>query len=386
MKIIWIVYKRFDSDLSKTSREEMTRSLVKRKHEVTLVAPYSGKKPTSELEKYILFIPTLAPKGLYGLIFSIRLFFYLSLRITFRKPDVILVEPPGLISLFPFLILRKLRLIKTKIVMDIRTVPVDIVTAWDKAKELFYVFSLTAAKYLTDGLTVITPLLKKQICQEYQFKENKIGIWNSGVTLDIFNENTSNFKKKSLFDNKDFIVMYHGSLSPNRGLQNTIKAISILKDNGLNIGFFIMGLGQAYDELKSLIQTLNIQDNVILHAPVPYKEVPWFISGCDIGILPFPPINWWQVSSPLKLMEYLAMKKPVIVTAIEAHREVLANSHAGIFIQTSSPEGIALGIKHAFEIKAKLAEFGREGRKLVEEKYSWDIQGQKLINFLKQLV
>ncbi|NMA32136.1 MAG: glycosyltransferase family 4 protein, partial [Candidatus Methanofastidiosa archaeon] len=259
MKIIWIVYKRFDSDLSKTSREEMTRALIKQNHEVVLVTPYARNKPISELSKYIFFIPTLPFKGIYSLFFSITLFFYIGFRLVFNQPDTILFEHKGLWALSPFMFFKKLGFLKTNFCLDIRTVPVDISSRADILKEKMYEYSLKTAKYLVDGLTVITPLLKNQICRDYKFDENKIGIWSSGVTLDIFDEHVPDFKKITLFENKDLVLMYHGSLSPNRGIQNAIKAVSILKDQGLNIGFFIIGSGKAYGEINNIIHTQNLQ-------------------------------------------------------------------------------------------------------------------------------
>ena len=84
-------------------------------------------------------------------------------------------------------------------------------------------------------------------------------------------------------------------------------------------------------------------------------------------------------------MEYLAMKRPVIVTDIPAHRNVIGNKKCGIFIPNHQPEAIIQGIKSAIENKEKLTIWGKEGLNIILNNYTWDHQALKIINFLNTL-
>jgi glycosyltransferase involved in cell wall biosynthesis len=385
VKITWIIYKRFDSDLSRTSREEMTRALAKQGHDVTLVTAYAGDKPTCDLGPHVRFVRTLPWKGFYSLWYSVMLFFYVGFKLATARPDVVLFEHYAFLPLFPFLVLKKLRLLSTSFVLDIRTVPVDVQTSMDRLKERLYEMSVVWAKYLTDGVTVITPLLKEQIVRATRIAADRVGIWNSGVTTDVFDPKAPSLEKKTLFADAELTLMYHGTLSPFRGLQQTLEALALLRDRGRRVALFIMGCGAAYDELRRMIDSLSLHDRVTLHPPVPYKQVPAFIAGCDAGILPFPSMNWWQVSSPLKLMEYLSMAKPVLVTDIQAHREVLADLPCGLFVQTATPDAIVAAIEQAITMRAELPHCGEVGRQRILERYSWDVQARYLTDFCNAL-
>ena len=385
MKIIWINCERFDRNLDKATWIEMTKCLRKKGHLVYLIVPFSGTRENFGLGENIVYLPTMPWRGFYSLGFCLTVFLYLIAVTLLDTPDIILLGQKTFFPLVPFMALSKLRLIKTKFVLDIRSIPVDIYHPIDHINEQIYKAVVSLANFLLDGVTVISPLMKEQICNEYNINENNVGIWSSGVSLETFNFECIDPINEPPFCNKELIVMYHGVLSQSRGLQETVQAIKLLKSKYPDIVFFMLGDGKAKDELESLIKELNLENNVFLHKSVPYDDVPKYIASCDIGILPFPNLNWWRVSSPLKLMEYVAMGKSVIVTDIEAHREVLNNSLGGIFIKSHQPEEIATGIEKTYHLRNKLRKMGKMGREQVVHKYTWEKQAENLINFLDTL-
>jgi glycosyltransferase involved in cell wall biosynthesis len=385
MKIIWTKCERFDRDLNKASSIEMMKELLKKGHLVYLILPYSGTRHNFGLRENIVYLPTVPWRGFYSLGFSLTLFLYLIPVTLLGTPNIMLFDFKAFFPLVPFMILSKLRLTKIKFVLDIRSIPVEVHDPLDRIKEQICKAVLPLTNFFSDGMTVISPLMKKQICHEYNIDKNHVGIWSSGVSLQNFNFEATDHINETRLGSKEFIVAYHGTLSQSRGLQETVKAIKLLKNKYPDIAFFILGDGKAKDELESLRRELDLENNVFLHKSVPYEDVPEYIASCDIGILPFPNLNWWRVSSPLKLMEYLAMGKTVIVTNIEAHREVLNNSSCGVFIKSHEPEEIAEGIEKAYHLRNKLRKMGKTGRELVIRKYTWEKQAENLINFLKTL-
>jgi hypothetical protein len=187
------------------------------------------------------------------------------------------------------------------------------------------------------------------------------------------------------FDDNSFIVMYHGILSETRGLQQTIEAVKALNVKYPDIVFFILGDGKARGELEALIDRLNLQKNVFIHSPVPYDDVPKYIASCDVGIVPLPDILWWRISSPLKLVEYLIMEKPVIMTDIEAHRRVVGDLPCGIIIKSHDPCEIAKGIEKAYHLKKEFKKMGKLARELIVNKHTWKKQAESLCDFLRTL-
>ena len=69
---------------------------------------------------------------------------------------------------------------------------------------------------------------------------------------------------------------------------------------------------------------------------VDYEDVPKYISMSDVAIIPLPDMHYWRSQSPLKLLEYLAMTKTVIISDIPAHRAVIGDA-CGIYSPSLHP-------------------------------------------------
>ena len=113
--------------------------------------------------------------------------------------------------------------------------------------------------------------------------------------------------------------------------------------------------------------------------------MPGYIKLARAGILPFPDLEWWNASSPIKLMEYLAMAKPVILTDIAAHRSALGELKCGYFVGDHQPESIARGITAVIEKRSELEPLGALARKTALENFTWQRQAVKVKTYFQDL-
>jgi glycosyltransferase involved in cell wall biosynthesis len=317
--------------------------------------------------------------------FTLVLFIYLPVFIIISAPNFVIFDPEiQILSSLPGLFVSNFK--KAKFVLDIRTTPVETVGFRGFQRSFWFSVSVLIAKKLFDGITIITPSMKEKVCNDFDLKPDRVGVWTSGVSDSLFNP--KNFILKSMELKRKFgltgkfVVFYHGTFTPTRGLRETIDALKILLPRYPNIVFFLLGTGALASELSALIQTEGFQENVIIGNPVDQVEVPKFISMCDVGIIPLPDHPYWRFQSPLKLLEYLAMEKVVILTDIPAHRAVIGEAKCGVYISAVNPTKIAGAIEYAYLNKGNLEEWGKMGRKIVKEKYTWEKVAMDLENYL----
>jgi glycosyltransferase involved in cell wall biosynthesis len=275
---------------------------------------------------------------------------------------------------------------RPKIVLDIRSTPVEAVGLRGYITTLCFNTSIRIAKRLFDGITIITPLMKEEICEKFHINSEFVGVWTSGVSTTLFKpekyvQKGIELRKRIGLDGK-FVIFYHGSLSFHRGLIESINSIELLKGKFQNVVLFLLGSGPALPSIKKLIQEKKLQDNVIIHAPVNHTNVPKYIALCDVGIVPLPDLPDWRHQCPLNLLEYLAMRKVVIATNIPANLEVIGKSRCGIYVSSADPVEIAKTIMYAHDNKDKLEEWGSYGRIIVKEKYSWKKVAKDFENYL----
>jgi glycosyltransferase involved in cell wall biosynthesis len=205
----------------------------------------------------------------------------------------------------------------------------------------------------------------------------------------LFNPENPTIRREDLRRNlglaEKFILFYHGTFSSTRGLTETIEAIKILKNKYHDIVFFLLGTGSTVAALRALIRKEGLLENVIIHNPVVQSEVPKFINMCDVCIVPLPNHPYWRHQSPLKLLEYLAMEKVVILTDIPAHRSIVGDADCGLYISSVNPTEIARAIEYAYFNKENLDERGKIGRRIIKEKYTWGKVARDLENYLSSI-
>ena len=123
--------------------------------------------------------------------------------------------------------------------------------------------------------------------------------------------------------------------------------------------------------------------------PVPLKEIPQYIANSDLPVLPFPDFMAWRVSSPIKLMEYLAVGKKVLAPNIEAFTEVFDGREDLIFYYDAKEKDQVneIATKIEFIIKeGNLSNFRHDKAvNFVSKNITWEIQAKKLFNFCEKL-
>jgi len=378
MKICWITGLDINTK-HKASRFELAEALRNRGHIATLVINRKIGEKKIKNEKIIAF-PTIPCRIISRFIFGMMLFFYLPFIIRNKKIDIILID--GVDVWLPFLI--TLKLLRIQLILDIRSTTIK-----GTLNSGLQVTSLFLSKYLVEGCTTITPELKNILLKKYKIKKEKIGIWTSGVSIKIFT-NQSNVGKTTIQNvkSKPFILMYHGSYSPYRGIENIILSLTKL-NNSVRDKMKVLFVGFNKSQIKKLsvfCDKINITEKVQFVPQVRYEELPSYISICDVGIIPLPPDDeWCRESAPLKTLEYLAMSKPIIATNIPFHQRIFNKGNCGVLIKNSEPDSIANAISYIYNNREKLDEMGKVGREIVEKFYTWDKKAldlEKSINTL----
>jgi glycosyltransferase involved in cell wall biosynthesis len=302
--------------------------------------------------------------------------------------DFVIMDPyVHIMSAFPQLLFSKLK--KAKTILDMRSIPVELKGLRGVMFTFWFNLSIQVAKRFFDGMTILTPLMKKEISKSYEIAPSKIGVWSSGVDTELFNAEKHASQglslKRELGLSQKFVVFYHGILTATRGTEEAVQSMAIISKKYPSIVLFLLGNGSAIPKLKTIIKKEALEQNVIIHEAVEYQEVPKFISMSDICLVPLPNHRYWRSQSPLKLLEYLSMEKVVILTDMAAHRYIVGDESCGIYIPSNEPMEIVKAIEFAFENRITLEERGKIGREIVNKQYSWSRIAESLENYLRSI-
>ena len=281
---------------------------------------------------------------------------------------------------------------KTTFIHDLRTIPVDHPDHLAKRVEHRFFLQLRFANRFCHGITMITEEMRKHIEEKYLHLNKPVGIWESGVEVSRFRpSNKSIDLKRNLgFNDDDFLCFYHGDLTDRRGIIELVESFSIIKSHEPGIRFLLLGQGNVLEHIKEIIDAKGLSGFVKIHGWVDYAIVPEFISIADLCVVPLPDIDWWRVSSPLKLMEYIASGKNILMTHMTAHTNVVGNESNYFFLPEITPETLAEKTLEAYSCYISdpllFQERGLEERERLRALISWENRSQKLEEFLMRLI
>lgn len=112
-----------------------------------------------------------------------------------------------------------------------------------------------------------------------------------------------------------FKLVYHGTISRRHGLEMALRATALARRYIPTIKFSIIGDGDDLDRLMNLAVDLGLDGSVeFSRGSVPVHELPDLLTDADLGIVPLKKDSFTQYMLPVKLMEYVALGIPAVVT------------------------------------------------------------------------
>lgn len=190
----------------------------------------------------------------------------------------------------------------------------------------------------------------------------------------------------SLKRGKRFLLAYIGVMGPQDGVDYALRALHRLREDlGRNDTYCIfMGAGDSYDEMVEMSKKLGLDDVVEFPGRVPDDFVQRCLSTADVCLSPDPrnPLN--DVSTMNKVVEYMAMGRPIVsFDLIEAR---VSAGDAAVYVPANDELEFAKAINALLDDPASREKMGEYGRERVEGQLSWDISRARLVEFYGRLL
>jgi len=174
----------------------------------------------------------------------------------------------------------------------------------------------------------------------------------------------------------DAIAMYIGSLKKFKGLSH----IEFLASKNNNVKFYIIGDNNRFCD-RDILKRLERLKNVYFVGYVSHSKIYKYLEKSDILLLlPTKEGFYNDVSSPLKLFEYMNAGKAILATDMPSIREVLIDGYNAL-IAPDNEEIINQKFKILVQDKNLCEKIGINAKKEVI-KYSWKKRAKKIKDYL----
>ena len=222
-------------------------------------------------------------------------------------------------------------------------------------------------------LVVLTNIMKKELVAA-GILEDKILVAADGVDIEKFsiNNNKKEAREKLNLPLDKKIAMYTGSffLHSWKGVGNVLQAASKLP------GHLFILVGGTKKEVDALSK--EVAANVLLIEKQPHSQIPLYLKAADILLLPNTKEKdvSEKYTSPLKLFEYMASKRPIVASNLPSIKEVL-NEKNSLLVEPTI-QGLVSGINKISQDEDWADKISAQAYIDVQN-YSWQKRAQNII-------
>jgi len=178
--------------------------------------------------------------------------------------------------------------------------------------------------------------------------------------------------------NKD-VIIYAGALRKTRSIKEIIEAMQYINHDCV---LWLLGKWQN-DEYRSECEKTDGWELVKYLGFKELDRVYSHIKAADIGLAFAYPTKNSLTSLPNKIFEYMACSVPVITSDFHLRKKTFGE--CALFADPENPVDIAEKISTYLDDRKLMDSFGKNGRILIEDKYSWEAESKKLLNLYRRL-
>lgn len=171
-------------------------------------------------------------------------------------------------------------------------------------------------------------------------------------------------------------IAYLGTLERSRRLDVLIEATALLRTTVPDARLALIGGASSADVqlLMDQVRRFDIESAVIFYPSRPMDEALLLARSAVVGVSPIPPGPLYNVSSPTKAIEYLAMGIPAVVSPIPDQRALIEASGGGLCAEFSA-EAIARALAELLSHPCAARQMGAKGKRYVLAHRSYEALG-----------
>jgi glycosyltransferase involved in cell wall biosynthesis len=184
---------------------------------------------------------------------------------------------------------------------------------------------------------------------------------------------------------RKYMVGYLGVISQSEGLDLLLESIEyIVRVQGRSdIQFVLVGGGPEWQAIKDLCEKMNLQEFVTLPGRVDDKSLFTILSTADVCVNPDRVTTMNDISTMNKIMEYMALAKPVVQFDVTEGRYSAQKS--SLYAKANDPIDFADKVLELLADSDARKRMGEFGYRRVHDQLAWHHEQPKLLEAYDKL-
>lgn len=180
------------------------------------------------------------------------------------------------------------------------------------------------------------------------------------------------------FGTDDVVAGFVGSLKPWHGVEQLVTALAYARASTPQLRLLVVGDGPARASIERLAAERGVTAAVALVGNIPHADIPHYLATMDIAVAPYlerPDFYF----SPLKVFEYMAAGRPVIVPRLGQIPELLADGDTGLLYTPGDIDELAAHLMALARQPGRRAALGMRAAVAVRAHHTWEASARRVV-------
>jgi len=307
--------------------------------------------------------------------------FFLSCKIYRKKRFHVIhgCNPPDLI----FLTALFFKLFGVKYVFDHHDINPELYIAKFSRRDFFYKLMIQLEKWTfkTADYSIATNESYKEIAiRRGGMDPKKVQVVRSGPSLKRLRLLPPTKMHKN---GKKYLIGYVGVIGEQEGLDILLESAKYIKTFRNDVQFGIVGGGTDLEKIKRLTTEMGLDDIFRFYGRVSDQKLVEVLNTADVCVNPDKPSEMNNFSTMNKIMEYMALKKPIVQFDLKEGRA--SSLGASLYAKHNDIEDFANKICYLLDNDEVRLTMGKFGYHRVLNELSWSYEERNLISIYKKV-
>lgn len=174
--------------------------------------------------------------------------------------------------------------------------------------------------------------------------------------------------------NRKMLILQGSGINKDRGAEEAVTMMQYLED----VLLVIVGGGDVFEDLKSIINELKIHDKVLIVGKLPYDNLLEYTKIADLGLSLDKGTNLnYEYSLPNKVFDYIQCQIPMLVSNRRVVAKLVRDNDIGFVFDKYNPEEMAKIVNEIFLDTERITRWQINLKKAAEI-YNWENESKRL--------